>query len=266
MNILERIVEKKKIRLAEQKKFLSFEDIKREALALSKSCDNLFYKKIKRLPHEPIKLIAEIKKASPLRGILKEYDIEEMADIYVSSGADAISVITEGDFFLGEPQFLVTIKNKYPHIPVLRKDFIFDEYQVYESKLLHSDAVLLIASILTKEQCKTLYELTKSLGMDVLFEIHDEEDLDKSFFAGADIIGINNRNLKTLQIDINTTFQLKKLIPEGKVIVSESGISGKSHVQELIHHGVDAILVGTSIILSDNPAEKIKELKSEFKV
>lgn len=97
--------------------------------------------------------------------------------------------------------------------------------------------------------------------MDVLFEIHDEEDLDKSLFAGADIIGINNRNLKTLQIDINTTFKLKKLIPEGKVIVSESGISGKSHVQELIKQGVDAILVGTSIVLSDNPAEKIKELK-----
>ncbi|ACI20642.1 MULTISPECIES: indole-3-glycerol phosphate synthase TrpC [Thermodesulfovibrio] len=261
MNILQRIVERKKLRITEQKKVLSFEDIKKKALAFGNKSDYLFYKKIKRLPHEPIKLIAEIKKASPLKGILKEYDIEEMANIYVSSGADAISVITEEDFFLGNPQFLVTIKKNHPHIPVLRKDFIFDEYQVYESKLLHSDAILLIASILTKEQCKTLYELTKSLGMDVLFEIHDEEDLDKSLFAGADIIGINNRNLKTLQIDINTTFKLKKLIPEGKVIVSESGISGKSHVQELIKQGVDAILVGTSIVLSDNPAEKIKELK-----
>lgn len=262
MNILQMIVEKKKLRITEQKKLLSFEDIKKKALSLSRSTDGLFYKKIKRLPNEPIKLIAEIKKASPLKGLLKEYDIEQMADIYVSSGADAISVITEEDFFLGDSQFLVTIKKRHSYIPVLRKDFIFDEYQIYESRLLHSDAILLIASILTKEQCKTLYELTKSLGMDVLFEIHDEEDLEKSFFAGADIIGINNRNLKTLQIDINTTFRLKKLIPEGKVIVSESGISEKSHIREFIKQGIDAILIGTSIVLSDNPAEKIKEFKS----
>lgn len=262
MNILQTIVEKKKLRITEQKKLLSLENLKKKALSLSRNSNGLFYKKIKRFPNEPIKLIAEIKKASPLKGLLKEYDIEQMADIYVSSGADAISVITEEDFFLGDSQYLVAIKKRHSYIPVLRKDFIFDEYQIYESRLLHSDAILLIASILSKEQCKTLYELSKSLGMDVLFEIHDEEDLEKSLFAGADIIGINNRNLKTLQIDINTTYRLKKLIPEGKVIVSESGISEKSHIRELINQGIDAILVGTSIVLSDNPAKKIREFKS----
>lgn len=259
MNILQRIVERKKIRVAEKKETLPFDNIKKQAEAV-KSLSQ-FYKAIKRLPEEPIKLIAEIKKASPLKGLLKEYDVTEMADIYISSGADAISVITEEDFFLGNPDFLIKIKEKYPHVPVLRKDFIFDEYQIYESKILGADALLLIAKILNKEQCKTLYEVAKSLQMDVLFEIHDEEDLEKAFFAGADVIGINNRNLKTLEIDITTTFRLKKLIPEDKVTVSESGISEKAHVQELLKHGIDAILVGTSIVLSDNPAEKIRKLK-----
>ncbi len=104
-----------------------------------------------------------------------------MADLYISSGADAISVITEEDFFLGSPEFLTKIKEKYPHVQVLRKDFIFDEYQIYESKMLKADAILLIACILSKQQCKTLYEVAKSLQMDVLFEIHNEEDLEKAF-------------------------------------------------------------------------------------
>lgn len=261
MQILQKIVEAKKKKIIEAKKIKPLNEIKKQAELRPPGAS--FYSSIKRMLHEPIKLIAELKKASPSKGLLKEYDVMKMADIYVSAGADAISVITEEDFFLGNPLFLEKIKEKYPHIPVLRKDFIFDEYQIYESKLLCADAILLIASILTSKQCKTLYELAKTLHMDVLFEIHDEEDLEKAFFAQVDIIGINNRNLKTLQVDLNTTFRLKKLIPEDKVIVSESGISEKAHVQELINSGVDAILVGTSIVLSDDPAKKIKELKCE---
>lgn len=262
MNILEKILQRKELRVAERKRVLPFEDLKKQALSMNKNPDFIFYKTIKRLPHEPIKIIAEIKKASPIKGLLKEYDVMEMADIYVSSGADAISVITEEDFFLGSPSFLTKIKEKYSEVPILRKDFIFDEYQIYESKILGADAVLLIASILDEQQLKILYELAKTLHMDVLFEIHDEEDLQKASFAGADIIGINNRNLRTLQIDLNTTKRLKKLIPEDKVIVSESGISDESHVQELLKVGVDAILVGTSIVLSNNPGQKIKEFKN----
>lgn len=261
MHILQKIVEAKKLRIIEAKKTISFEEIKKRVEGIRDTSVSLFHKSIKRMPDEPIKLIAEIKKASPIKGLLKDYDIMEMAEIYISSGADAISVITEEDFFLGSPLFLTKIKEKYPDVAVLRKDFIFDEYQIYESKLLGADALLLIACILSKQQCKSLFELSKSLGMDVLFEIHDEEDLEKALFAQADIVGINNRDLKTLKIDLNTTFKLKSLIPDNRTIVSESGISEKTHVHELIKHGVDAILVGTSIVLSDNPAKKIKELK-----
>ncbi|WP_353683818.1 indole-3-glycerol phosphate synthase TrpC [Thermodesulfovibrio sp. 3907-1M] len=263
IDILNKIVEAKKIRVSELKKIKSIEEIKKQAQSIKTL--SRFYSAIKRLPNEPIKLIAEIKKASPIKGPLKEYDVLKMADLYVSAGADAISVITEEDFFLGSPEFLIKIKENYPHVPVLRKDFIFDEYQIYESKLLKADAILLIACILSKQQCKNLYELAKSLQMDVLFEVHNEEDLEKAFFAGVNIIGINNRNLKTMEIDLNTTLRLKNLIAEDKVIVSESGISERAHVDK-IKNGIDAILVGTSIVLSDNPVEKIKELLLNNKV
>lgn len=261
MNILERILEKKKLRIAEQKKILSLDKIKKEALGIVKNSNLLFYQRIKRPPQEPIKLVAEIKKASPLKGLLKEYDIEQMADVYVCSGADAISVITEEDFFLGSPEYLKSIKKRHPHIPVLRKDFIFDEYQIYESKLLGADALLLIASILTIERAKDLIDLSRQLGIEVLFEIHDIEDLEKATLLDVSIIGINNRNLKTMKIDLNNTLFLKSLIPSNKVVVSESGIDEPSQIERLLQIGVDAILVGTSLILSESPADKIRQLK-----
>ncbi len=261
MSILERIVESVKRRVAEQKKTMPLNQIKEKAMSLDRERDRLFYRKIKRLPNEDIKVIAEIKKASPSKGLLMEYDVERMSDIYVAAGADAISVITERDFFQGHPEFLEKIKRRHEDIPILRKDFIVEDYQIYESYLLGADAILLIASILTSEECINLYNLAKSAGMDVLFEVHDEEDLEKAFLVNADIIGINNRNLKTLEININTTFRLKELIPNGKVLVSESGISNREQVEKISEHGIDAILVGTSIVLSENPAKKIRELR-----
>lgn len=261
MDILHKIVEAKKLRVAEIKKFLPLSEIKKRAQVLSTERKFIFSQSVRRLAGEPVKLIAEIKKASPVKGVFREYDIEKMSDTYVSCGVDAISVITEENFFLGSQDFLVRIRKRHPRIPILRKDFIFDAYQIYESRVLQADAVLLIAAILTKQECKTLYELSKSLGMDVLFEIHDDEDLEKALFAGVDIIGINNRNLNTMEVNLETTFRLKEKIPEGKIIVSESGISKKEDVARLMQHGIDAILVGTSIILSDSPEKKIKELK-----
>lgn len=261
MTILDRILEKKRIKVEEAKKQKSVEELRRDLRKLKIKGGIPFYQAIKRHPNEPIKLIAEIKKASPTKGKLKDFDVEVMSDIYVSSGADAISVITEEDFFLGSIDFLIKIKNRHPNVPVLRKDFIFDEYQIYESKAIGADAILLIAAILSESQCKTLYELAKSLDMDVLFEVHDEEDLNKAFYVDAKIIGINNRNLKNMQINLETTFKLKEKIPNGKIVVSESGISKKEDVLSLAKHGIDAILVGTSLILSDSPEKKIKELK-----
>ncbi len=261
MNVLQRIVEQKKLKVEKQKEILTIDEFKERVCSLQKASQFLFFNKLKRSKNEPIKIIAEIKKASPSKGLLREFDVCEMADVYVSAGADAISVLTEEDFFLGSPDFLIKIKKRHPSVPVLRKDFIFDEYQIYESKILGADAILLIAKILTKEECHSLFRLSKSLGLDVLFEIHDEEDLKKALDVDVDIIGINNRNLETLQIDLNTTFKLRKLIPDGKIVVSESGISTRRDIEKLLQYGIDAVLVGTSIVLSDNPAEKIKELK-----
>ncbi len=262
MDILNRIIERKRLRVEESKKRNSLESLKRQIEETKEGISNSkFSKAINRLPEESIKIIAEIKKASPVKGILKDYNVIEMSDIYSINGVDAISVITEEDFFLGSPQYLIDIKKRHPKIPVLRKDFIFDEYQIYETKILGADALLLIAAILPLEIAKYLYEIARKLGLEVLFEIHDEDDLKKALALDVPIIGINNRNLKTMQIDINNTLILKRLIPQTKIIVSESGISEPFHVEKLLQAGVDAILVGTSIVLSKNPAEKIRELK-----
>lgn len=264
MDILKRIVERKKLRIEESKKSKSIEDLKKIISSISDKCSGntqKFSEAIKRQLNEPIKIIAELKKASPIKGLLKEFNIDKMSDIYVASGVDAISIITEEDFFLGSPNYIEVIKKRHPQIPLLRKDFIIDEYQIYETKALHADALLLIGAILTLDKARALFELSKELGMDVLFEVHDMEDLEKALNIGVSIIGINNRNLKTMQINLDNTFKLKKFIPADKIVVSESGISKREHVQRLLQCGVDAILVGTSIVLSENPSHKIKELK-----
>ncbi len=262
MNILSKIVKQKKVRVEEKKKSLPLEKVLKEMENLKgEGRQGSFSEAIKRKEEEPIKLIAEIKRASPTKGLLRNFDVLEMSHIYVKSGADALSVITEEDYFLGSPQYLLKIKNRYPEIPILRKDFIFDEYQVYETKMLGADALLLIAGILTLDEAKNLYRKATELGLEVLFEVHDEEDLEKAIESDASIIGINNRNLKTMNTEIENTLRLKELIPKDKIVVSESGISKGSQVEILLKAGVDAILVGTSIVLSLNPFEKIRELK-----
>lgn len=261
MSILNRIIEIKRTRIEEKKREIPFEVIRRKAEEIKPNYSS-FSRAIKREAQEPIKIIAEIKRASPVKGLLKDYNIIDMVDIYTKNGADAISVITEEDFFLGSDKYLMEIKERYSQIPVLRKDFIFDEYQIYETRVLGADALLLIASILTFERAKELYDIAKSLGLEVLFEIHDLEDLEKALKLEVPIVGINNRNLKTMEIDINNTFYLKKFLPDNLIVVSESGISESSQVRKLIEWGVDAILVGTSLVLSENPAEILKDLKS----
>lgn len=262
MDILKKIIEKKKLRIQESKQRFPIENLKKKAKEMNKNVSHVrFSKAIKRLPEESIKIIAEIKRASPVKGLLKEYNVIEMSDVYAKNEVDAISVITEEDFFLGSPQYLVAIKKRHSHIPILRKDFIFDEYQIYETKVLGADALLLIGAILPLKNAKNLYETAKALGLEVLFEVHNRDDLHKALLLDVPIIGINNRNLKTMEIDIDNTLALKGLIPEDKIVVSESGIGERFHVTKLLQAGIDAILVGTSIILSQNPAEKIRELK-----
>ena len=207
-----------------------------------------------------MKLIAEVKKASPSKGVLKR-DLKhvEMAKIYARNGAAAISVLTEVKHFQGSLKYLEKIK-KEVSIPVLRKDFIFDEYQIYESAACGADALLLIAAIISQQQLGGLMALSHSLGMECLVEVHNEKELERALLNDAGIIGINNRDLNTFNVNIDTTRRLCNIIPEEKIVVSESGIRNKNDVVKVRKWGVNAVLIGESLVTSDDIPGKIKEL------
>lgn len=215
---------------------------------------------VKRSLDENIKLIAEIKKASPSKGIIREkFDHLSIAQIYDKKHVHAVSVLTEEDFFMGSLSFLPEVK-KITSKPVLRKDFIVDEYQIYETRVNSADAILLIAAILEKNQAAEYLNLARELGLSVLFEVHDFKELEMALLIACDIIGINNRNLKTLQVDMNTTFTLRREIPSERIVVSESGIKSRTDVQKLQNIGVDALLIGTSFMEAEDIGKKIDEL------
>lgn len=259
MSILNKIIEKKKEKLSLYKSKKTLSDIKSKIKDLEPTLN--FKEAIKR--DSKIKIIAEIKKASPLKGIIrKDFDHIEICKIYEKSDVNAISIITEEDYFLGSLNYLTDIR-RLTTKPILRKDFIIDEYQIYESRANHADAILLIASIIDKYQTSEYLDLSKELGLSVLFEIHNYKELEMALIAQAEIIGINNRDLKTLQVDVNTTFNLIKEIPSSYnvIIVSESGIKTRDDVKRFEDINVDALLIGTAFMESNNIEEKIKELR-----
>jgi len=208
-----------------------------------------------------VAIIAETKKASPSRGILcGNFDPVKLAWEYETAGAAAISVLTEEEFFLGHPSHLASVKRAVK-IPVIRKDFIIDPYQVYESRALGADAVLLIVAVLSFGQLKELIELAAELGLSCLVEVHKEPELERAFRAGADIIGINNRDLNTFTTDLNRTFDLLKFIDKQKyTVVSESGIKSHADIMMLKDNGVHAALVGEALVRSVFPGEALKQL------
>lgn len=196
-----------------------------------------------------VSLIAEVKRASPSRGLIaQEWDPELIGETYARSGAAAISCLTDSRFFQGELEFLTAIKERLRTInkpvPVLRKDFIFHEYQVYEARMAGADAILLIVAALSDGDLRKLHTLALSLGMGVLVEVHNEAELARALTLKPRIIGVNNRNLKTFDVDTNTTARLKRLMPEGVLVVSESGIRTADDVRRMAAMGCDAILVG----------------------
>ena len=205
-------------------------------------------------------LIAEIKPKSPSMGQLILHSPLEVADLYAKSEADAISVLTDEKYFGGSLELLREVRARVPQA-ILRKDFIVDEYQLYESLLAGADAYLLIAHVLREEELARLLSLGENLGLDALIEVHDVPDLEKALSAGAPIIGINNRDLESLRVDIAVTEQLMKLVPPGMAAVSESGIENAADARRVHGLGVRGILVGTSILQSGDPIGKIKELK-----
>lgn len=258
MIILDQIIQAKRKDLEELKRRFPVQRLRSAVLHAKPENPRSFKKAVSG--GQQIRLICELKKASPSKGVLiEDFQPLRIAGIYEAAGAAAISVLTEPHFFKGRPSYLRTVR-QVTTIPILRKDFILESYQLYETALLHADAFLLIASILTEEELSRLIQLGKELGMDALVEIHSDEDLDKAVDAGAEIIGINNRNLRTLEVD---PFMAKKLIPrvpKGIPLIVESGISRYEEVMEYKSIGVTSFLIGTSLMKSSDIAEKISEL------
>jgi len=209
-----------------------------------------------------LRLIAEVKQASPSRGMLSpNFNPIELARTYAEGGAAAISVLTEANYFMGNIEYLAAIK-EVVGLPLLRKDFVFDPYQVYESRAYGADALLLIASILSQEQLKELILLSHSLGLKCLVEVHNKGEVERAILSEAEIIGINNRDLNTFSIDINMTQRLRPLIPQERIVVSESGIKSKRDIEKLRKWGVDAVLVGEALVTAGDIRAKMKELLS----
>lgn len=254
--ILDEIIAYKKTELAETKSRITLDEVKSRAAdrdaargfagALSKGTK--------------IRMIAEVKKASPSKGVIRQdFDPVGIARAYEKSGASCISVLTEKKYFQGSPDYLGLIR-KSVALPLLRKDFIVDEYQIYETRFLGADALLLIAACLEGDQIEDYLGIAARTGLDALVEVHTGKELDRTLRAGALLIGINNRDLSTFMVDIRTTLDLLKDIPEDAVVVSESGIRSRADVVALEAAGVDAILVGESLMREQDPGKKVKEL------
>ncbi|MDR0800256.1 MAG: indole-3-glycerol phosphate synthase TrpC [Endomicrobium sp.] len=256
--ILDKIVAATKIRVEKAKLQKSFETVKKEAL--NKKVKSVSFEKA--LSKEGMNFICEVKKASPSKGLISpDFKYKEIALEYEKAGADAVSVLTEPDFFLGSAKYLQEIKN-IVKIPVLRKDFMIDSYQIYESRVIGADAVLLICSILSCDVLKEFADTAQGLGISCLVEAHDEKEIEMALKIGAGIIGVNNRNLKTFEVDFNNSMKLRRLVPDDKIFVSESGIKTKEHIGVLKANNVNAVLIGEELMRGGNIAERLRELKS----
>ncbi len=208
--------------------------------------------------------ICELKKASPSEGLLrKRFQVEEIAQEFEEAGASAISVLTERYYFLGEPGFLKQAR-WVTKIPILRKDFIFDPYQVYETRWLGADAFLMIVHLLSNAKLKELLKIASAIELDALVEVHTKEELDRALEAGSKLVGINNRNLKTLKTDLTVSERLIPFIPKGVIAVVESGIETRKDIKRYQRLGINHFLIGTSLMKSKNIKQKIRELNGQL--
>ncbi|MFH0812186.1 MAG: indole-3-glycerol phosphate synthase TrpC [Pseudomonadota bacterium] len=259
---LDTIVTQKKEEIEFRKRVLPLAAVKREVQHRTPSRD--FFQALNEKCENSSRIIAEIKKASPSRGIIREdFDPQEIGKIYQKEGAIAISVLTENKFFQGDLSHLSLVRES-TNIPLLCKDFIIDPYQIYEAALHGADGFLLIASLLSQSQMEEFLCLGKELGMRALVEVHTQDDLEKVLLTSAKIIGINNRDLRTFKTDINTTLTMVKSIPPGKLVVSESGIHTRSQIKKLEKAGVHAFLIGEAFMREKDPGKKLRELRGEI--
>jgi indole-3-glycerol phosphate synthase len=250
--ILQKIIKKTKQNLKKEISIEELLDVKRDFKDVKKA--------LKSTPDNPYRIIAEVKKASPSKGVIREdFNPIEIAKIY-NEVADAMSILTEPFFFQGNLNYLREI-SKFAKIPLLRKDFIIDIYQIAEAYNAGADFILLIAKALDTQKLKELFDFAKSINLEVLFEIHDEEDLNKALEVGADIIGFNHRDLKTFEMHMNLSEKLIPKLPENVIVVAESGINSFETVKKLHQNGVDAFLIGEHFMRQQDIKKEVLKLK-----
>lgn len=258
--ILDEILKHKREEVARQRRIVPISRLEREIESAPPPRDFAG-----AISSDEISIIAEIKKASPSAGIFREdLDPAELARKYESGGAAAISVITDFRFFMGRLDHLDVVRSASA-LPLLRKEFIIDEYQIIESRVHGADAILLIVAVLERAKLKDFIGVCADLGMDALVETHEEREIELALDCGAEVVGINNRDLKTFRVSLETTKRLRSLLPEGKIIVSESGIRSPEDIQELKSIGVNAVLIGERLVRSDDPAATIRWLTGKNK-
>lgn len=261
--ILDNLAAATQARVERKKAQIPLETVKEQALNLAAKEGTFTFPFEKAVAKEGISFICEVKKASPSKGIIAEdFPYLEIAREYEKAGADCISVLTETDYFKGEDRFLREI-NDAVQIPTIRKDFIIDEYMIYEAKLLGASCVLLIAALLDTETIRQYKAICDQLGLSALVEAHDEAETASALAAGARMVGVNNRNLKDFTVDIHNSIRLRERIPRNVLFVAESGIKTAEDIAELVSAGVNGVLIGETLMRSPDKARMLDELRSK---
>lgn len=263
MTILDQLADYSRERLARDKQEISEAEIKRTALSLEKG-DFAFEKALKQ---KDLAIIAEVKKASPSKGVIDEsFDYMEIARAYEEAGVDAVSCLTEPKWFLGSDTIFKEIRQAIQK-PMLRKDFTVDPYQIYQAKVMGADAVLIICSLLDNDLAllKDYLALCQELGLSALVETHDKGEIDLALEAGARIIGVNNRNLKDFSVNFDNASNLRQAVPEDIIFVAESGVQTASDIQEIVQTGADAVLVGEALMRSDDKSAQLAAFRKAGK-
>jgi len=258
-NILDQIVATKLDEVTEGKKQHSIAEL-RQQIEQQSPCRGFFHAIENQIINGDTAVIAEVKKASPSKGIIREnFDAVAIAQSYLRGGATCLSVLTDVEYFKGSNTYLEQVR-KVVGLPVLRKDFMIDPWQIYQSRALGADCVLLIAACLSDEQLFELHDLADNLGMDVLLEVHDQLEMERALATSAKLIGINNRNLKTFETDLKTTNELRTMVDDGRIVVSESGIHVSEDIERLRQHDVHAFLIGESFMRHADPGMRLMQL------
>lgn len=260
MTILEQLADHARLRVAEANEKVSLQEMKKMALGMPRG--TFVFETALQKPE--ISFICECKKASPSKGVIaRDFPYAKIALDYEDAGADAISVLTEPKWFLGKNEYLQEI-SQMVSIPCLRKDFTVGEYMIYEAKVLGASAMLLICSILTEKELTDYIKICDSLGLSALVEVHDEKEVQMALHAGARIIGVNNRNLKDFTVDTDNSRKLRRLVPEHVLFVAESGVRTREDVNALQEIGVDAVLIGETLMRAENKKAKLQELRGNL--